>query len=246
MTSQTLPGSSSSAGAADEQVLDNPMWSSLTGPHAALALVAGRARRYPPDVAPFVGVPHPVDDGVWADLRRLVPVGGDVALTGDVAVPGDWTVLGAGEGVQLIATDALDSRPFPAAVVLGADDVPEMLALVGRTKPGPFLPRTHLLGTYLGVRVDGRLVAMAGERLHPPGWTEISAVCTDEEFRGRGYATALVRAVAHGIRERGERPLMHAAATNTRAIGLYESLGFRLRLRTRFAAVQRQAADPAG
>ena len=135
------------------------------------------------------------------------------------------------------------AAPDPEAVVLTVDDVPEMLALVGRTKPGPFLPRTIDMGTYLGIRRHGHLVAMAGERLHPPRWTEISAVCTDPAFRGEGLATRLVRAVAHGIRERGERPLMHAAAANERAIGLYLHLGFRLRRRTTFDAARVPAAD---
>ena len=112
-----------------------------------------------------------------------------------------------------------------------------MLALVERTRPGPFLPRTIELGTYLGVRDDGVLVAMAGERLHPPGWTEISAVCTDPAARGRGLATRLVRALVHGIRARGEQPFLHAAADNP-AIGLYESLGFRHRRGVTFAAAR--------
>jgi ribosomal protein S18 acetylase RimI-like enzyme len=120
----------------------------------------------------------------------------------------------------------LDLRPRPNAadlVVLGAVDVPEMLDLVARTRPGPFEPETYRLGTYLGVRRAGWLVAMAGERLHPPGYTEISAVCTDPGVRGQGLASTLVRAVAHNIRERGEIPFMHAAATNVNAIRLYLS-----------------------
>ncbi|MFL6115759.1 MAG: GNAT family N-acetyltransferase, partial [Catenulispora sp.] len=102
-------------------------------------------------------------------------------------------------------------------------------------KPGPFLPRTIELGSYLGIRHDGRLVALAGERLRPPGWTEISAVCTHADFRGRGLATRLIRAVAHGIRERGETPFLHTGAENVNAIRLYEALGFRLRRTVVFA-----------
>ncbi|SCE15528.1 FR47-like protein, partial [Streptomyces sp. BpilaLS-43] len=124
--------------------------------------------------------------------------------------------------------------PDAEAVLLGPRDVPDMLELVARTRPGPFLPGTVELGTYLGVRRAGVLVAMAGERLHPPGWTEISGVCTDESVRGQGLATRLIRAVAHGIRERGETPFLHAASSNTGAVRLYESLGFRLRRRTAF------------
>lgn len=134
--------------------------------------------------------------------------------------------------------DGLDAAPDAEAVRLGPADVPDMLDLVERTQPGPFEPRTVELGTYLGIRRDGALVAMAGERLHPPGWTEISAVCTDPGHRGEGLATRLILAVAHGIRERGETPFLHTAASNTGAIRLYESLGFRLRRRVRFMAAR--------
>jgi predicted GNAT family acetyltransferase len=116
--------------------------------------------------------------------------------------------------------------------------VPETLALVERTRPGPLLPWTIELGTYLGIRRDGALVAMAGERLRPVGWTEISAVCTDPSYRGQGLATTLVLALVAGIRARGEHAFMHAAATNTVAIRLYESLGFEIRTRPTFMAVR--------
>ena len=134
--------------------------------------------------------------------------------------------------------DGVVAAPDPEAVVLGPTDVPDMLALVERTRPGPFRPGTIRMGTYLGIRQRGRLVAMAGERLHPPGWTEISAVCTEPEHRGRGLATRLVQAVAAGIRERGEIPFLHAAATNVNAIRLYESLGFRLSRTSTFGTVR--------
>jgi predicted GNAT family acetyltransferase len=101
-----------------------------------------------------------------------------------------------------------------------------MLELVAQTKPGPFAPRTVDMGGYVGLREDGRLIAMAGERLRPPGWTEISAVCTAPEHRGRGLATRLVQAVAYGIRERGETPFLHVASTNTAAMKLYEAMGY--------------------
>ena len=101
-----------------------------------------------------------------------------------------------------------------------------MLELTERTKPGPFLPGTVELGGYLGIRREGRLVAMAGERMRPPGFAEISAVCTDEGWRGHGFAARLTRAVAAGIVARGETPFLHAAADNVNAIRLYKSLGF--------------------
>ncbi|WP_371785638.1 GNAT family N-acetyltransferase [Streptosporangium subroseum] len=218
--------------------LDNPAWSSLTGPHSHFAERRGNVLRYPVDVSPFVALPPEPDAADWNDIAALAGPGALVPLAG-VAVPppDDWEVVMRLAGVQLV-DDGIAAAPDDEAVRLEEKDVPEMLDLVARTKPGPFLPRTIELGVYLGIRRDGALVAMAGERLHPPGWTEISAICTDAAFRGQGLATRLVRAVAAGIRERGETPFLHAAADNTNAIRLYESLGFRLRRSATFLAAR--------
>ncbi|MGZ9929598.1 GNAT family N-acetyltransferase [Streptomyces sp. NC-S4] len=222
-------------------VLDNPAWAALSGAHTAFAeYPAGggaRAARYAPDVSPFAALADPEDPRSWADLRALVGDGEVASLAGVLTPPDGWETVGRIRGVQLVDT-SLRAGPAPEAVRLGAADVPEVLELIRLTEPGPFLPRTVELGTYLGIRRQGRLVAMAGERLRPPGWTEISAVCTHPDHRGRGLATRLVRAVAAGIRQRGEVPFLHTAASNTRAIRLYESLGFTLRRRPFFLAVR--------
>jgi GNAT superfamily N-acetyltransferase len=193
--------------------------------------------RYPVDVCPFVAMPDEPDEADWTDAAGLAGPGAWLPLAVvEVSPPAGWEVRLIGEGVQMTGDD-LDAAADPEAVPLGAADVPEMLELTARTKPGPFLPRTPELGTYLGIRREGRLVAMAGERLHPAGWTEISAVCTDEAWRGQGLAARLIRAVGAGIRDRGEIPFLHALATNT-AIGLYEELGFRHRMAVLFAVVR--------
>ncbi|WP_280863725.1 MULTISPECIES: GNAT family N-acetyltransferase [unclassified Streptomyces] len=235
-------GASSRPTAHDTSVLDNAVWAALDGPHAHLAERVGRAARYPADVYAFAALADPGDPAAWADLLTLVGPGTTVRIKPVETVPDGWEVVGGGggtshalkamgEGVQLVDT-ALRAEPAPEAVRLGPDDVPEILDLVARTKPGPFLKRTIALGTYLGIRDQGRLIALAGERIRPPGWTEISAVCTDPAYRGRGLATRLVRAVAAGIRERGDIPFLHAAADNADAIRLYESIGFTLRRRS--------------
>jgi ribosomal protein S18 acetylase RimI-like enzyme len=213
--------------------LDNPALASLTGPHAHFAERRGRVLRYPVDVSPWLALPDEPDADDWADLAALVGPGEELALPGfGGQLPAGWDVTLSLDGVQFVLDGP--AAPDPEAVPLGPADVPEMLDLVERTRPGPFLPRTPELGTYLGIRRGGALVAMAGERLHPPGWTEISAVCTDPDFRGEGLAGRLTLAVAHGIRTRGETPFLHTAAGNAAAIRLYESLGFRLRRGTTF------------
>ncbi|MDX3133835.1 GNAT family N-acetyltransferase [Streptomyces europaeiscabiei] len=226
--------------ALDLPVLDNAVWASLDGPHARFAERVGAAARYPADTYAFAALADPRDPAAWADLHTLVGAGTVVRIKPVHEVPDGWEVVGGGQGVQLVDT-ALRAEPAPEAVRLGLDDVPEILDLVARTGPGPFLKRTVELGTYLGIRDRGRLIAMAGERINPPGWTEISAVCTDPDHRGRGLATRLVRAVAAGIRERGETPFLHAAADNTTAIRLYESIGFTLRRRSTILAVRSPA-----
>ncbi|MFD7280756.1 GNAT family N-acetyltransferase [Streptomyces sp. NPDC059862] len=224
------------------RILDNAVWAALAGPHARFAERVGRAARYPADVYAFAAVADPADPATWADLHALAGPATIVRINGVENVPAGWDVVGGGRGVQLVDT-ALRAEPAPEAVLLGPGDVPEILELVARTRPGPFLARTVALGTYLGIRHRGRLIAMAGERLRVPGWTEISAVCTDPAHRGRGLATRLVRAVAAGIRDRGDTPFLHAAATNTRAIQLYESIGFTLRRRTTILQVRTPGTD---
>lgn len=212
----------------------DPVLESLIGAHAHLAESKGRAFRYQSDVAGFAALRGEPDAQAWSDLRDLVGPGQPVSVP---EPPPDWEVEWVGEGVQMVAV-SLDTAPDPAARLLGPADVPAMLDLVARTEPGPFRARTVEMGTYLGLFSDGALIAMAGERLRPPGWTEISAVCTDPAHRGRGLAARLVRAVAHGIVARGDHPFLHATATNTPAIRLYERMGFELVRHRRFTVAR--------
>jgi ribosomal protein S18 acetylase RimI-like enzyme len=224
--------------------LDNPVFSSLLGPHARFAQRHGRALRYPPDVVPFVALPSDPGPADWADLAALAGPAATVALAAERSGPPDgWQATMIGEGVQLIDAGVAGAEPDEDVIRLGPADVPEMLDLTARTKPGPFLPRTSELGLYLGIRREGALVAMAGERLKPPGWTEISAVCTDDAWRGHGFAGRLIRVLVTSIRARGEVPFLHAVATNTNAIRLYESMGFGLRQTTVFRALQTPAPE---
>ncbi|MFM9371948.1 GNAT family N-acetyltransferase [Streptomyces sp. Da 82-17] len=219
--------------------LDRPTWAALTGPQSGLAERRGRVLRFPTDVSPWLALPDEPDADDWADTAQLVGPGGTFALaaTTELTPPPGWTETFRVPGVQLVDT-TVRARPDEEAVPLGPADVPEMLDLVERTQPGPFLARTVELGGYVGIRRGGALVAMAGERLRPTGHAEISGVCTDPAHRGQGLAGRLVLAVSAGIRARGETPFLHTGAANTSAIRLYESLGFTLRREVSFFGLQ--------
>lgn len=218
--------------------LDNPARAALLGTQVHLAEHCGTALRYPADISSFIALPDDPGLSDWDNLATLVGPGGVAATAGvPVIPPPGWQVLMNLAGVQLTG-EHVATEPAADAVPLGPSDVPEMLDLVGRTRPGPFLPRTIELGGYVGIRRNGALVAMAGERLRPPGWSEISGVCTDADFRGEGLATRLTLAVASAITDRGEMPFLHAAADNVNAIRLYESLGFRLRRTATFVVMR--------
>ena len=219
-------------------MLTNPVYAALTGQHATFAEIRGNARCYPKAIAPFLGLPDDPTDQDWADAAELLGVGTTVALMRpDLPVPATFKLDRQFDLVQFAAPPTLAGSD-DEAVVLGPDDVPEMLGLVALTDPGPFRSRTIELGTYLGIRRDGDLIAMAGTRFALPEHTEISAVCTHPSYRGEGLATRLIRAVAAQIESTGGHPFLHTGGTNTQAIRLYKSLDFTLTNRMKVTIVE--------
>jgi predicted GNAT family acetyltransferase len=211
-------------------MLDNVVWHAITGPQRELAEHTGAAGRFQPDVSPFSAIADLDSDEAWKDLARLVGAGNIAVLFGPVVpAPTAWGIHQRMPCYQFIATNVTERSDPDGLIELGPEDVPEMIDLVAATRPGPFDKRTIELGRYLGVRKDGRLVAMTGERFRVPGFTEVSAVCTADEVRGTGLGRKLVLAVVDGIRARGDEAFLHVLTDNTPAIRLYESLGFTVR-----------------
>jgi len=204
------------------------MWLCLATRHAHLARGNALALRYPSDISPLAGLPAARAANVAA-LTKLVDVGDDVALVGphQPVLPDDWETLYTSNITQMLRADRSPLPEGDAEVAkLGPDDVDEMLALVELTKPGPFRRRTIELGTYIGIRERGRLVAMAGERTWIGEHREVSAICTHPEAQGRGYARALIGRVVNRMLRAGETPYLHVESVNSRAIDVYLALGF--------------------
>jgi len=231
--------------------LDNVIWQALTTRQTHCAEICGEARWFLRDITLLSAFREPTDKG-YDSLAELAGPGGTAALFLDEPYrerPG-WELLAGPPLLQMI----FENRGLPALfaadseiIELGKKDSPEMVELAALTKPGPFGTRTHELGTYLGIRrrVGDRasekemLVAMAGERLKVPGYTEVSAVCTHPEHTGRGHAGLLMTEVMRRILARGETPFLHSREDNVRAIELYQRLGFRTRLRSHLALLRR-------
>lgn len=219
--------------------LERPVWAALAhSPH--LAEGGDLAKRFRRDVNLFASA----RDDSPASLASLAELVSDQPVfllqVPAILVPEGLVAVRRARGVQMLAARSIDQEAGEDVVVeLTNADAPAMRALAQLTEPGPFLQRTHTMGRFVGVRIGGRLAAMAGERMRFPGFTEVSGVCTHPDFRGKGLARRLSSIVAHGIQQRGEQAFLHAWTTNEAAIALYESLGFRLRTHVQVAVLQR-------
>lgn len=221
--------------------LDNPVWWSLTSRHAALARRTAYAARYPAEVAPFAAVAA-FDADAAEQLATLMQTGETVLFVGPSPPFADgWRVEPLEHIAQMTCGRGLCVPDGPEVIVLGAAHTADVLELTSRVYPHYFRPRTVDMGRYFGIYDGARLAAITGERMRLDGHVELSAICTDPEYTGRGYAQRLVALLTNDILESGEVPFLHVSHRNARAKGLYEHLGFRWRADIALLAAQRVA-----
>jgi ribosomal protein S18 acetylase RimI-like enzyme len=215
--------------------LDSPIWTALTTKQAQHAQSSALARRFPPEMT-LLGALAANTAMAFDSLAQLIqrdPV--TLYFTSPPQIPTGWEIVRAVELHQMVReTETPPPNPqgsaVPEVVELTPADVPEMSVVYTATRTGRTLcPRIQKLGQFLGVREEGKLVAMGGLRLHLPGYREITTVATLPDHEGRGYATAIVRSLIERIRSRGDRPFLTVRTDNTRAIEIYRRLGFRER-----------------
>jgi ribosomal protein S18 acetylase RimI-like enzyme len=237
----TNNGSAMPVSGSSIDLLDHPIWSALTTRQQALAQGGALARRYPPAVAPFAAMADTSPQSFASLAALLSPSDVAVLFTPDpVTPPAEFKILLAKTGEQMIGTPAASPARGRQIIALGADDVAAMMELTELTRPGPFSARTHELGTFLGIRINGQLAAMAGERMKPGNYTEITAVCVHPSHRGRGYGQILLAEISRRISARGEIPFLHVFSDNDSAIALYRRQGMEIRRRLHVTVLQKR------
>lgn len=211
-----------------EDILYNPVYHALLTRDANFSKGTGRVKYFDEEVSPFAGFPQDYENG-FDDLHKELPPGRKIlyATPEIITEPKGWQVLVTLQGIQFVFEGKDPGLPARLPIPLDNRHVDEMVALADLTKPGPFGTRTIEFGHYHGIFENGKLVAMTGQRLHVGNYTELSAVCTHPDHLGKGYAASLMTHQLNLILSLGQQPFLHVRADNTRAIALYERLGFK-------------------
>jgi ribosomal protein S18 acetylase RimI-like enzyme len=216
--------------------LDNPVWYALNGVQQQFAIGAAHAKRFQPHILPFIG----------CDTASAIDTIDPYILQGEMfyfigelpALPSRWKIT-----KELACAQMVLQKPVPSSgpvTALNASHSEDMFNLINKVQPGFYKPDTRFLGDYYGVWQDGKLVAMAGERIQVDNFTELSAICTDPAYTGRHYAQHLITALCNSNLSKGKTPFLHVLATTERAVRLYEYMGFTQRRLISFWQITKQ------
>lgn len=212
-------------------LLDQPVWNALVSGNSNLSYGTSSAKYFDKTVAPFADSEDQHPDN-FKTLYDTVPENQGVAIfsINKNLNAGPWSGNGRIDGLQMIYNKSVQELTGEQIIQpLESKDIPAMLSLTKQTNPGPFLEKTIDFGHYHGIFNNDVLVAMAGQRLHPGAFAEISAVCTHPDFTGKGLARQLILHQIKRIRESDETPFLHVKSENFNAIQLYKSIGFEVR-----------------
>ncbi|MEN2281451.1 GNAT family N-acetyltransferase [Algoriphagus sp. SE2] len=219
-------------------ILDNPIYNSLTGVDKEKNLGTGTYAYFDEEIAPFVGLKNwDVDSQKVLALNTPVERNWYLLIQQEVTFIEDFEVLQTSNAIQMICQNLSDAptTKIPVEIILLTEkSIDEMIELTTLTNPGPFSKRTIEFGNYHGIFIDGKLAAMGGERFHVGGYVEVSAICTNPDFRGLGLGAKITHYITQSIFEKGKTPFLHSRADNDPAIEIYKKLGFELRSKMNF------------
>ena len=227
-----------------ENSLDNPVWNALISGNKHLSAGSERVKFFDREVSPFAGLIKNTPANLLA-LYELSISDHPVLLWSveQLSFPKIWKVIDCIPGYQMLYDlPTLPQHPISGITQLTEKDVPEMMALTKLTKPGPFGKRTIEFGHYEGIFENRQLVAMTGQRFHPFDHVEISAVCTHPDYLGKGYAKQLLCSQLAKIVDTDCKPHLHVRQDNERAIHVYKTLGFRIRIPVYFYVIQKMVS----
>jgi predicted GNAT family acetyltransferase len=220
--------------------LDNTIWNALNSGNKSIAIGSEKAKYFSKDVSPFVSVEEPTNSN-FEELYNLLPVGYFLFPSiVERTFPQPWKTVGVVKILQMVCETPIREVDKDVAILpLSDEHIPQMLALTKLTNPGPFAERTIEFGHYRGIFDGDRLIAMAGQRMNPEPYAEISAVCTHPDYLGNGYAAKLLMYHVDRIKTLGQIPYLNVIIENTRAIALYKSLGFVTRVEMPIYTIQK-------
>jgi ribosomal protein S18 acetylase RimI-like enzyme len=228
-----------------DHILDNMIWNAITTGNNDIAIIDGDVGCYLPDIAPFVGM-KVFNEANLKKLYEFIPASRSVAISSLNEMNHDknrWKIIQPMDVTQMVYEHSMKTfttKNSSLIVPLTGEHIPQMIELTALTKPGPFLQQTIRFKNYFGIFIEDRLAAMTGQRMHPIPYMEVSAVCTHPDFRGLGYAKALMLHVMKLILDNSFTPFLHVLSNNTNAIELYKAIGFRTRKKIFVDVIRKQ------